>query len=65
MKNDYDAISEYVDSMNNMTLANHLEFIRRGHIPDYNYTYEEDDYEAYELHMIILKIIKKLESEGE
>lgn len=61
--NKYDEIERIVNKMNNKDLAQHLEFIKRGHISDYNFTYEEDDCEAYMLHMIMNRVIKKLESE--
>lgn len=57
-KNDYDIGR---DSMTIKDAIVRLERIKRGWIPDYNYTGEESDYEAYLDHMAMRKAIDALE----
>lgn len=56
-KDDYDIGR---DSMTITDIIDHLERIKRGWIPDYNYTGEESDYEAYLDHMAMRKAIDVL-----
>ena len=54
-------MADYENVRNSMTpddIVNYLEYIKRGYIPDYNFTGNEDDYEKYKLHMAINKAIE-------
>lgn len=54
---------DYDDYENNVILIeiiDNLKYIKRGYIPDYNLTGEEDDFERFKLHVSIYKAIKIL-----
>lgn len=54
---------DYDDYENNVTLTeiiDNLKYIKRGYIPDYNFTGEEDDFERFKLHVSLYKAIKIL-----
>ena len=54
---------DYDIGRDGMTIADtitRLERIKRGWIPDYNYTGKEDDYEAYLNHVAMRKAIDAL-----
>lgn len=55
--------SDYDDYENNITIdeiIKNLEYIRRGHVGDYEYTGEEEDFELFKLHMAVFKAIALL-----
>lgn len=52
---------EASDKMTNADIINLLEYIKRGYLPDYNYTGSEEDFENYKLHAAIWKAIQVLE----
>lgn len=56
-KDDYDIGR---DSMTIDDAISHLKRIDRGWLPDYNYSGEEDDYEAYLNHVAMRKAINAL-----
>ena len=54
---------DYDDYENKVTLTeiiDNLKYIKRGYIPDYNLTGEEDDFERFKLHVSLHKAIKIL-----
>lgn len=64
-------MTDYENARDNMTLndiVNHLAYIEKGYLADYNFTGDEDDFERYKLHIAINKAIEiiknKAESEG-
>jgi uncharacterized damage-inducible protein DinB len=63
----YDMV-DYEDTRVCMTLddiVNHLAYIERGYIGDYNFTGDEDDFERYKLHIAIEKAIEIIKSKAE
>lgn len=54
---DYEKVSK---EMTNEDAANLLEYIKRGYLPDYNYTGDETDFERYKLHIAMSKAIQAL-----
>lgn len=64
-------MEDYEDARDSMTLddiISHLAYVKRGYVPDYNFTGDENDFERYKLHIAISKAIEiiknKAESEG-
>lgn len=60
-KEDYDKASQ---EMTNEDVISLLRYIKRGYLPDYNYTGDEADYERYKLHMAMSKAIQAIECGG-
>lgn len=61
---DYEAAR---DSMTLDDVVKYLAYVKRGYVPDYNFTGNEDDFERYLLHTAICKaieIVKKAKSEA-
>lgn len=62
---------DYIALEDNMTtekIIRILEYIKRGYIPDYNFTGDEDDIERFEMHTAMNKaidIIKNLHAKEE
>lgn len=56
---DYDKIST---EMTNEEVVELLLYIKRGYIPDYNYTGSEEDFENYKLNMAMSKAILIIKS---
>lgn len=62
-------MEDYEHAKHSMTpndIVDYLTYIKRGYVPDYNFTGDEDDFERYKLHMAISKaieIVKKAKSE--
>lgn len=57
---EYD-MEDYKAASDNMTLddvVNYLAYIKRGYVPDYNFTGNEDDFERYKLHMALSKAME-------
>ena len=54
---DYDSVE---NNMTNEQAVSILNFIARGHIPDYNYACTEDDFENFKLHVALWKAIEAL-----
>ena len=51
-----------VENMSPDETINILEHIKRGYIPDYNFTGNEDDLERYKLHVAMNKAINIIRS---
>lgn len=56
---------DYVNLEDNMTteeIIRTLEYIKRGYIPDYNFTGDEDDIERFEMHTAMNKAINIIQN---
>ena len=61
-------MADYENAKKSMTpddVINCLEYIKRGYVPDYNFTGSEDDFERYKLHMAICKAIEIIKDSAE
>lgn len=54
---DYEKVSK---EMTNEDVVNLLEYIKRGHLPDYGYSGSESDMENYKLHVAMSKAIQAM-----
>ena len=64
---EYD-MEDYEDARDSMTIddiINHLAYVKRGYVPDYNFTGGEDDFERYKLHIAISKAIEIIKNKAE
>lgn len=61
-KKDYDELKENMDTKEAIEILKHIE---RGHIGDYNFTGDEDDYYRYRLHVALWRAMDALEKVGE
>lgn len=59
-KKDYD---DFRESLTDEQAADILEYVKRGYIPDYNYSGSEDDFERFKMHMAMYRAIDKLRKE--
>ena len=55
---DYTSIG---DTMTKEDIISILEYIKRGYIPDYNFTGSEDDFERCKMHTAMSKAIEAVE----
>lgn len=56
---------DYVTLKDNMTpeeIIRILEYIKRGYIPDYNFTGDEEDIERFEMHTAMSKAINIIQN---
>ena len=51
------------DAMIKEDIVDILEYIKRGYIPDYNYTGSEDDFERYKMHIAMSKAIEAIKEQ--
>ena len=61
-------IEDYENARDSMTpndIANHLAYIGRGYVPDYNFTGDEGDFERYKMHIAISKAIEIIRNKAE
>lgn len=63
-KEDYDIQKELIKEMSRQELADSVRGIARGWLPDYNFTGNENDYDAYRYQMIMCRAAEIIESEG-
>lgn len=59
--NDYDRAEEDMTDEDEILL---IEYIKRGHLPDYNFTGNEEDYENYKLHIVLKRAINRIKSKS-
>lgn len=60
---EFDDYKAAKDAMTKDDIVDILEYIKRGYIPDYNYTGSEDDFERYKMHVAISKAIEAIKEQ--
>lgn len=60
---EFDDYKAAKDAMTKDDIVDILEYIKRGYIPDYNYTGSEDDFERYKMHVAISKVIEAIKEQ--
>ena len=60
---DYDEQRKKINNMSNKKLAENIEGIARGWLPDYNFSGDERDFDNHKLHMIMTVAAERLTKE--